>query len=830
MENQNSNLENITNNNCDDIIIQQEPAEIVIDSQPNDNATNYQENIQNLYSEKMSLESCLMNNGIFIPEDKFITEIYFKNEATKDIEAYIADIMSAAFKQDRLNFVAINAAFFRKNTEYRKIMHSIIDERHSDFKSLSAGYKDYIMICRKNKFLEFLVSVPKDEMQNALDFIFLKLYSFNMRENSQENLDKEEIDELYEKNEDEAIDELEYQELQKKKMKKLKELAEEEERNKHIYLPVFKKCQVFDIKDSSVSVRLPEVLFESLIEKNKTNIRGFRRIYENTKYYYVAYILDTNSDSKKFKEWAISESSTFTISNLQSDAYHLIKFSLKFDKYYSKPSKNFIFCTKRKEIIDPKSVIGYITWGNNKNNRLLVNKDNLDKEYNKSLNNSMRDSTELINLVNDDFSKIDINSQDINLIQPSRLNSTKVIDFSTFNDVTYILLSNGEIVSSGKTFAKSKINSEELDLDFEESKAEECSIYYVDPYTTPLPWGIHVRKVGCGLDFCVCLDIEGNLFSWGMNDFGQLGQNLPKDAIVNNPRRLKINYENSEENVYVTDVQVGYKHCLASAYINERIKLFSWGFGQGFEPIVKAEDYALKGMKLDERILKISNSFSPLMVKFSNTDRLIKIIAGFNQNAIICKQTVHDEEDTINVIYTFGETSNLQLGYVQNFFNSIPYWGIPTRIDFFLENSLSVLDVAYSDSHSLFLVKNKNTGNNEVYCCGNNYNLKCGMAEKIIKTPTKMMLTLSEENNSVLESRPFNPIKISAGKNHSLILCSNNVLLIIGKNNLPVTKSSNPHKNLIHKVEDLELKSTDEVIKIDCFDDNISLLLKSSLN
>ena len=41
-----------------------------------------------------------------------------------------------------------------------------------------------------------------------------------------------------------------------------------------------------------------------------------------------------------------------------------------------------------------------------------------------------------------------------------------------------------------------------------------------------------MAKIACGKDFCMLTDVTGKLFTWGANEFGQLGLNdlLPREA------------------------------------------------------------------------------------------------------------------------------------------------------------------------------------------------------------------------------------------------------------------------------------------------------------
>ena len=52
---------------------------------------------------------------------------------------------------------------------------------------------------------------------------------------------------------------------------------------------------------------------------------------------------------------------------------------------------------------------------------------------------------------------------------------------------------------------------------------------YVNPYIIEFPYTkIKIKKVRAGLKHCLALDSNGEVYSWGDNDFGQLGLNPEK--------------------------------------------------------------------------------------------------------------------------------------------------------------------------------------------------------------------------------------------------------------------------------------------------------------
>lgn len=105
--------------------------------------------------------------------------------------------------------------------------------------------------------------------------------------------------------------------------------------------------------------------------------------------------------------------------------------------------------------------------------------------------------------------------------------------------------------------------------------------------------GPPIVKIGCGADFSVILDSNGNLYAFGLPEFGQLGNNTDGKYFIT-ANRLSFNFETSPlkienfvekedghvkemfTNVKIVDFAVGPHHTVA---IDEENRAFSWGFG-----------------------------------------------------------------------------------------------------------------------------------------------------------------------------------------------------------------------------------------------------------
>lgn len=100
-------------------------------------------------------------------------------------------------------------------------------------------------------------------------------------------------------------------------------------------------------------------------------------------------------------------------------------------------------------------------------------------------------------------------------------------------------------------------------------------------------------KVGCGADFSVILDIKGNLHTFGLPEYGQLGHNTDGKYFKTttklcfdfetSPKRVVLYIEKSKggyvepvKDVEIVDFSCGQNHTVA---IDSKKRVYSWGFG-----------------------------------------------------------------------------------------------------------------------------------------------------------------------------------------------------------------------------------------------------------
>jgi alpha-tubulin suppressor-like RCC1 family protein len=81
-----------------------------------------------------------------------------------------------------------------------------------------------------------------------------------------------------------------------------------------------------------------------------------------------------------------------------------------------------------------------------------------------------------------------------------------------------------------------------------------------------------IVKVDCGVDYTMCIDKNGKLYSWGSNRYGQLGITGTNTYKVNKPVNITLPHGISQ----VTDFSCGEEH---SAFLTEKGEVFTWGYG-----------------------------------------------------------------------------------------------------------------------------------------------------------------------------------------------------------------------------------------------------------
>jgi alpha-tubulin suppressor-like RCC1 family protein len=81
-----------------------------------------------------------------------------------------------------------------------------------------------------------------------------------------------------------------------------------------------------------------------------------------------------------------------------------------------------------------------------------------------------------------------------------------------------------------------------------------------------------IVKIDCGIDYTICMDKNGKLYSWGSNRYGQLGITGTNTYKINKPVPTSIPHGVAT----VIDFSCGEEH---SAFLTEKGEVFTWGYG-----------------------------------------------------------------------------------------------------------------------------------------------------------------------------------------------------------------------------------------------------------
>jgi len=158
--------------------------------------------------------------------------------------------------------------------------------------------------------------------------------------------------------------------------------------------------------------------------------------------------------------------------------------------------------------------------------------------------------------------------------------------------------------------------------------------------------GPSIVKIACGAEFSVILDIKGNLYTFGLPEYGQLGHNTDGKYFVTStkmsfhfetsPKRVVLFIEKAKDghvspinDVQIVDFACGNNHTVA---IDAKKRAYSWGFG-GFGRLGHAE-------QKDEMV--------PRLIKFFDT-------SGKGVRRIFCGATFSLAISEAGQLFLFGQ-------------------------------------------------------------------------------------------------------------------------------------------------------------------------------
>ena len=475
---------------------------------------------------------------------------------------------------------------------------------------------------------------------------------------------------------------------------RLREIKEKQKRERFI-LPKINTCEIIDISENSATIKVPLYEESEILNKNKYIITNCMEKYGKTELEYVVYFYDKEKGSyekkifKKVKENIEDNKYKIQITDLKDDQIYLFLLGIKFAENYSNPTSNkFYFITS------PKVKYGRIfIYGDHmyKNNFVDINEKEesikLPKNV-KSYNDCLENEKTLFPLLYGD------NIQDIDISEKRTccINSDGLV------------IEAGEVISvqpgdyyEGCFPEDKEINSEDTSL--------EITFENVCPYQIVFPSPkINIKNISVGERHCLALSSMGECYSWGLNDFGQLGLGKDKNSIVGNPTKITFDIFDLDGHKYITEqkpifyeIATGAYSSLALGIFNNRQILYFWGYGAGV---------------LNDISSKIVQSSYPIPI--SGVDNIKKIFARYNSIGIFC----WDKNKKINILYIHG-TQKFGIDAGIGMYDKPK----PVIVNFFKDKNINVLNVNFSNNCMSVIGKNKE-GITEVYLRGEiNYKL-----------------------------------------------------------------------------------------------------------
>ena len=486
---------------------------------------------------------------------------------------------------------------------------------------------------------------------------------------------------------------LEYEEIKKKMEEEIREEEiKEQMRRERFILPKINSCEIIEITENSITMNVPLFAEHEIINKNRYAIKNCIENYSKTEIQYVVYLY--NKKEKMYDKRIISKKEEdinyaknkykIKISNLKPNQIYLFLLGVKFAENYSNPtSYKYYFMTQ------PKKKNGkIIIYGDKKNKNNFVDIDNDESK---------------IELPKHIASYKDCFKNDKTLFPLIYKNEIEDINVSDMR--ACCVVNDGKVIESG-----SIINVQPGDI-FEGSFPKDETIRVDDPslmieYFNASPFQIEfpdkkikIKKVCVGAGHCLALSSTGECYSWGENDFGQLGLGKETNEIIGNPTKIKFDIYESDGHKLITDqkplfynIAAGNYSSLSLGIFNNKQLLYYWGNGAGV---------------LNDDSTKIIQSIYPKPLV--GLDNIIKIHAKFNSIGIFC----YDKEKNLNTLYIHG-TQKYGIDAGIGLYNKPK----PIIVNYFRDNNINVLSVNFSITCMSVIGKNTKNGKIEVYLRG----------------------------------------------------------------------------------------------------------------
>ncbi len=676
--------------------------------------------------------------------------------------------------EDEFPFYFYFPFYFSDNEQLKLILINLIRDHFPLFSTCLLGeIPKQCIIIYKNK-IEFNQVFKKENSKNSLIYnIFEQLISISetIEELKNKNLSEnsKDINEENEKNN--------YVLLSNKKRISpddgLKKAEKKKIIDEKIYLPQINQIHILESNCNSVLFKTLLITRKMIKEKNSSNVFAFDKKTKQYKLSYVIYILNLTTKLFDFKKEIFIEEKNnedtqinnlqqtkfiqLEIDKLEENKLYTIKLFCKFGEYISSLSNLFNIRTSFKIVCSKDK-------NQNKNEEEYVD---LISKYTKFTYIEYNEFSENLNL-NDDknFILLEVKSETDKFIKEYQ---NTICDFYMTNDKLHFLTSNSEVFFIGKV--DENINLEENNEILNNNELEETitnePLLIVNPIIQKNFYKIPLIKISTGNNFTLGLDTSGSVFSWGKNNFGQLGINIDYSWSCDNPRKINFNVNNELNDIYIYDIATTKYSCMAIGIKNGKQRVFSWGLGEGSE---KIQQEIIKANIISEFSIIVNyNLISNMNFYRINTPKLIdnrinesgSILKIFSRNHFFSILTT---KDNINICYFYGFFRSpgflMEVEKKESIYNNIvqnEY--ILYENEFFRIKNLSIMDISIGNDYMIFLVKNLHLNKNELYSFGLNKYGNCGLTDKnFYSSPTK-----------IINNKLRNPLKLKTGKDFSYV-------------------------------------------------------------
>lgn len=242
-----------------------------------------------------------------------------------------------------------------------------------------------------------------------------------------------------------------------------------------------------------------------------------------------------------------------------------------------------------------------------------------------------------------------------------------------------------------------------------------------------------VKKVSVGLQHSLLINSQGDVYAWGDNYEGQLGDNSKK----NRDTVVQVSLKKVANGKKISSVTAGYWHSLA---IDVSGKIYGWGSNDSYQISDKTNPKSI--------LFPVDISSETVM----SSKNIISISAGCRHSLAL---------DSSGAVYVWGQNNYAQIGN-----GEIGLYSPPTQVKGELDGK-KIVFIKGRFNHSLAL-----DFEGRVYSWGQNDSGQLGHTQENLITPTQIKGILAEKNI----------VSIDSGYSHTIALDSEGKVYSWGDN------------------------------------------------